>query len=217
MSIIQFDLYFLFTSKVLMHRRSQDKANYVDYSKKLGIRTKNKFTPEEDKRLEELVEEFGENSWEEITEQMEGRNVRQCKDRWTRYLSPNVNKSKWTPEEEKLLIKLVKDLNFRWVQISKHFKGRTDNQIKNKWNILKKHVHITKKPKSRQVYQKTVKVYPEYKQPNHDVNVLSDSVNSSDCLYDDSAINFISHLDSGYFEDMFASEANQELIQLFGF
>ena len=199
-----------------MSKESFEDASYVGPTKKAGLRTKNKFTPEEDKRLEELVQEFGENSWEEITEQMPGRNVRQCKDRWTRYLSPNVNKNKWTVEEEKLLIKLVKELNFKWVQISKHFKGRTDNQIKNKWNILKKYVHISKKPKTRSYYHKKVKVEEPELQTNEECGLL-DGGELPDDVFDANAISFLSHVDSCISEDMFMNDANQELIQLFGF
>ena len=105
-----------------------------------------KFTPEEDKLLKTLVLENGDDQWEYIATLMRRRNARQCKDRWTRYLSPKINRSEWSPEEERLLIQLVKKLNFKWSAIAKHFVGRTDNQIKNKWNVLKKRINQTQMP-----------------------------------------------------------------------
>ena len=116
-------------------------------------RTNRKFSKEEDNRLKELVREYGENSWDDIALQMKDRNIRQCHDRWFFYLSPKINNAPWTEEEDKKLIKYAEQLNGKWVQIAKHFKGRNDTQIKNRWNSLKKRITLpeftrkrTKKP-----------------------------------------------------------------------
>ena len=105
---------------------------------KASKRTNHKFTPDEDAMLKKLVGQYGESDWDEIASLMPGRNPRQCHDRWIYYISPNVNNSPWTEEEDARLIKLSKELNGKWVQIAKKFKGRNDTQIKNRWNILKK-------------------------------------------------------------------------------
>ena len=110
-------------------------------------RLNKKFTPEEDRKLKSLIKKLGENAWEEVVYLMEGRNMRQCKDRWTYYLSPKVKNLPWTPEDDARLIKLAKELNGKWVQISKRFKGRNDTQIKNRWNTLKKTMILPSIPK----------------------------------------------------------------------
>ncbi len=49
---------------------------------------KSKFTPEEDARLQELVAQFGSDNWTVIAQNMDGRTPRQCRERWTYYLTP---------------------------------------------------------------------------------------------------------------------------------
>ena len=119
-------------------------------------RTNHKFTAQEDAKLRKLVREYGTCSWEEVASHMEGRNQRQCHDRWIYYLSPSINNSPWTDEEDERLLSLCKELNYKWVKISKHFKGRNDTQIKNRWNILKKERNLPDIPKRRKAEEKKV-------------------------------------------------------------
>lgn len=105
---------------------------------------KSKFTVEEDKRLRSIVARVGEGRWEEIAKMMPGRNQRQCHDRWMYYLSPNVNNAPWSEEEEHLLVHLVNNLGPHWVKIASMFDRRTDTQIKNKWNVLKRRIEQSK-------------------------------------------------------------------------
>ena len=111
-------------------------------------RSNKKFSPDEDDKLRKLVGQYGEN-WEVVASHMKGRNIRQCHDRWTYYLSPSVSNEPWTSEEDKKLIELTQEIGGKWVQISKHFKGRNDTQIKNRWNILKKKLHLPDLPKKK--------------------------------------------------------------------
>ncbi|KAK2661782.1 hypothetical protein Ddye_000356 [Dipteronia dyeriana] len=56
------------------------------------------------------------------------------------YLSPTVNRSNFTQQEEDLIIRLHNLLGNRWSLIAKRVPGRTDNQVKNYWNT-----HLSKK------------------------------------------------------------------------
>jgi hypothetical protein len=55
---------------------------------------------------------------------MEGRNGKQCRERYYNHLKEGINKNKWTKEEENLLITLHGLYGNRWALISKQIEGR---------------------------------------------------------------------------------------------
>ncbi|EAY13689.1 Myb-like DNA-binding domain containing protein [Trichomonas vaginalis G3] len=95
-----------------------------------------RFTEKDDEKLLALVKQYGAEDWKLIASKMHGRNKRQCRDRWFRFLAPDVNHDPWTKEEEDLLIDIVPKLEPRWRQISSYFKGRNDIQVKNRYKSL---------------------------------------------------------------------------------
>ena len=97
-----------------------------------------KFTEREDNKLSDLVEEYGDKDWDFIASKMKGRNKRQCRERWHNYLSPSLNVSPWSPEEDALLIEKHGQCGPKWVRISKFFPNRTDTMIKNRFQMLKR-------------------------------------------------------------------------------
>lgn len=59
--------------------------------------------------------------------------------RWFNRLDPKINSEEWSVEDDRKLFKLHDELGNSWVRISKEFKGRTDNSIKNHfYSILRK-------------------------------------------------------------------------------
>ena len=98
------------------------------------------FTYEEDNYLRYLVSKFGENNWGVVSSFMPNRNVRQCRERWFKYLSPTVKNNEWTEAEDMLLVQKRKELGPKWKEISQFFDGRTDINIKSRYNVLKRKV-----------------------------------------------------------------------------
>ncbi|MDR0633190.1 MAG: hypothetical protein LBF84_03575 [Holosporales bacterium] len=78
---------------------------------------KNKFTPEEDMLLRELVEQYGINNWRAVANGIPGRNGKQCRERWYLKLDPQVTHTEWTPEEDSRLLELQRLHGNQWATI----------------------------------------------------------------------------------------------------
>jgi hypothetical protein len=91
--------------------------------------------------LRSLVASLGTNDWALIAEQMPGKNVRQCKERWTNYLAPDLNAAPWTHEEDIQLVQKYAEVGAKWVHIASFFPNRTDSMVKNRFNKLQRREH----------------------------------------------------------------------------
>ena len=88
------------------------------------------WTAEEDAKLRQAVSVFG-NSWTEVAEVIAGRNNEQCRDRWSDKINPTLTRGKWTDDEDKLLLEVVRSLGKPiWKSISERLgSGRSDHSV----------------------------------------------------------------------------------------
>lgn len=100
---------------------------------------RNKFTKGEDRKLRECVRKFGTSNWKAVSSLMPGRNMRQCKDRWEKYLSPDVDNSPFTIDDDIKILKYYSIYGGKWKDLSKLMKGRTDTSIKSRYKLLIRH------------------------------------------------------------------------------
>lgn len=94
------------------------------YNKLIEQMTKRKWTRGEDIKLIELIEVYNKN-WEIIAREFPHRSLKEIEERFTKKLDPNIKKSRFSEEEDELLIKLYEKYEKNWVEISKYFKSRS--------------------------------------------------------------------------------------------
>ncbi|KAG0300180.1 hypothetical protein BGZ98_009382 [Dissophora globulifera] len=95
---------------------------------------KGPWTEEEDRKLRELVNEYGPEKWVFIASRIGSRTGKQCRERWHNHLDPMINKAPFTHEEDMRILELYSQLGSKWAEMAKHMPGRPDNAIKNHFN-----------------------------------------------------------------------------------
>ena len=74
--------------------------------------------------------------WRRIASMIEGRNVKQVRERWRNYLDPDVNTGPWTAEEDAELLRCAELYRMSWTKVSKAIRGRSVNRVKTRWMHL---------------------------------------------------------------------------------
>lgn len=70
---------------------------------------------------------------------MKSRSADQCAKRWQQSLDPDLDRSDWREEEDRILIDAVGNYGRHWKDIQKaHFPGRSKNCIKNRHTVLRR-------------------------------------------------------------------------------
>lgn len=95
-----------------------------------------------DDYLRMLVSIHGEEEWEIIASKMkerfpgQTRLVADCRERWDSYLDPAILKQVWSDKEELEMLLAHKKFGNRWTEVATELKGKTNNNIKNKFYCI---------------------------------------------------------------------------------
>jgi hypothetical protein len=96
------------------------------------------FEPHEDELLRAVVAKLGTEDWRQVAAHMPGRTARQCRERYTAYLCPNINHGAWTAEEDEILLAKFPRFGSRWAEYRPFFRHRTLASIRNRWYVLQR-------------------------------------------------------------------------------
>lgn len=68
------------------------------------------------------------------------RNGKQCRERWVNFLNPDIKKDPFSLKEDIFLLEKRLEIGNKWAEIIKSMSGRTENNIKNRFNMLLKNM-----------------------------------------------------------------------------
>ncbi|OHT04890.1 Myb-like DNA-binding domain containing protein [Tritrichomonas foetus] len=120
-------------------------SNYYDQNqiRQLSAHKRRKINPwnqVEDFRLLAGIHKYGLDNWLAVSKFVGNSRTRaQCSQRWNRGLDPNLKKCRWTYEEERQLLELIKVYGVKaWTQISQKLGNRSDVQCRYHYNQMLK-------------------------------------------------------------------------------
>jgi hypothetical protein len=115
-----------------------DERNFTEHQRKNNFRPHGKFTSEEDQILRTLVQAARTPDWQRIATSLTNRTPRQCKERWAKYLDPNISSNDWTEDEDEILRHKFDEFGSRWIKIATFLPSRTDYMVKNRFAKLQR-------------------------------------------------------------------------------
>ncbi len=88
------------------------------------------WTAQEDENLSKAVLKYHGSNWKAVAKEVGTKDYTQCLQRWKRVLSPDLKKGRWSICEDALLVALITQGFFSWVETSKHVFGRSSKQVR---------------------------------------------------------------------------------------
>lgn len=133
--LTEYQLLFFTQNQSLFPVNLQNSSNDSDFFVK-GVWTKS-----EDALLKEAIDDFkdGNIDWNVVCLKVPHRSAKQCKERWTYRLQPNVKKIPFEKWEDEIVVKERLKFGNHWTLIARKLPGRTAVAVKNRWYSVLRH------------------------------------------------------------------------------
>lgn len=152
----------------------------------------------EDNIIKNWVIANGVGRWAECSKLLVNKSMKQCRDRWSYVLDPNINRdTQWNRVEDYILVKLYLIFGSRWAKISRYLLGRAPIQIKNRFNSImksKKQIKKIEKLINKDLDSKRILCYlytfeidqliQNYIEPSNPYNILIEIIRTLEWLGD---------------------------------
>jgi hypothetical protein len=112
----------------------KDKASHGTSKIKTPQYRKNMWSTAEDEILEKAVKKYGQVDWRSVAEMLPNRNAKQCRERWSGMVNPELVKEPWSQKEDEKLFELHAKYGNKWAAISALMPGRSRIGLRNRWN-----------------------------------------------------------------------------------
>ncbi|TYZ57126.1 hypothetical protein PybrP1_007174, partial [[Pythium] brassicae (nom. inval.)] len=91
-----------------------------------------KWAPEDDRKLRELVRRLGNDQWAAVAAHFPGRDRKRCRERFVNHADPELRQRAWTRQEDAELQAQQRALGRRWAAIARLMRGRSPEDVKNR-------------------------------------------------------------------------------------
>lgn len=117
--------------------------SFPTHQKPAEFSARGTWTQQEDEQLLQAVHQLGPKKWVDIAKFVPTRTSKQCRERWSHRLDPEIRHEPFEPWEDQIIITKQREIGNKWAIIAQSLPGRSASAVKNRWYSGLKNYHAT--------------------------------------------------------------------------